>query len=539
MSRRKPIRHDYLARPGARGWFGPGRGLAATMGPMQEWRGSTSQVCGLWPFSVGSGSPMVGVPMGTHLDTGATVCTDPISWFTENLINNPSVFILGLPGLGKSSVSRRMVTGLEAFGTVPFILGDLKPDYVDLVEELGGQVISIGAGRGHINVLDPGDVSEAAARMRTAIEALIEQGRELEDRMRLSVGDERQRLAAQLDEMGGEVTRLERIYDALLEDAHGRKTTMVSALLTIQRQSRLADWEETAVDQAIRVLEAREGVPTLADLLAVVQEAPQELREVVLDGGDMARYRQSTRQLEQSLIGLVRGGRLGTVFAHHTSQRQRRDAPVVYDVSALMDSTGDLQGAVLMACWSAGFATINAAHALADAGLEPPRNYLVVMDELHRALRSGPGMVERIDSLTRLNRNEGVGQIMITHTMNDLLALPTPEDTKKAIGLVERSGYVILGGLSAGEMPLLSQAIRPSKKEQELLVSWTSPAPYNPRTNEKGTPPGRGRFLIKVGISPGVPFKLVLTPQEAAVNDTNKRWHHSSRIARVEREDAA
>ena len=70
-----------LRRPGPRGWLGRGRGEASVIQPADEWRGTTVQVCGLHPFSVGTGTPMVGVPLGLQLFTGATVCADPISWF--------------------------------------------------------------------------------------------------------------------------------------------------------------------------------------------------------------------------------------------------------------------------------------------------------------------------------------------------------------------------------------------------------------------------------------------------------------------------
>ena len=95
-------KHPFLRRPGPRGWLGRGRGEASVIQPADEWRGTTVQVCGLHPFSVGTGTPMVGVPLGLQLFTGATVCADPISWFQDaGLISNPSVFVLGLPGLGK------------------------------------------------------------------------------------------------------------------------------------------------------------------------------------------------------------------------------------------------------------------------------------------------------------------------------------------------------------------------------------------------------------------------------------------------------
>lgn len=80
------------------------------------------------------GLTIVGVPLGQNLISGATVGCDPISWFRRaNLIANPAAFVLGLPGLGKSTVVGRMALGLAGYGVHPFILGDLKPDYLDLV----------------------------------------------------------------------------------------------------------------------------------------------------------------------------------------------------------------------------------------------------------------------------------------------------------------------------------------------------------------------------------------------------------------------
>ena len=59
-------------RPGPKGWPGRDRGEATLIDPAAEFRGTTVQVCGLWPWVVGSGTPMVGVPLGRHIITGAT-----------------------------------------------------------------------------------------------------------------------------------------------------------------------------------------------------------------------------------------------------------------------------------------------------------------------------------------------------------------------------------------------------------------------------------------------------------------------------------
>jgi len=55
---------------------------------------------------------------------------DPVSLCGQaNLLSNPSMAILGLPGLGKSTLVRRLVIGLSGAGVQPLILGDLKGEY--------------------------------------------------------------------------------------------------------------------------------------------------------------------------------------------------------------------------------------------------------------------------------------------------------------------------------------------------------------------------------------------------------------------------
>jgi hypothetical protein len=200
------------------------------------------------------------------------------------------------------------------------------------------------------------------------------------------------------------------------------------------------------------------------------------------------------------------------------------DRPVVFDVSNIDDSETNLQAAVLLACWSYGFGAVAVAQALADAGLEPRRHYFVILDELWRVLRAGGGMVDRVDALTRLNRQRGVGMAMISHTMSDLEALPNEEDRMKARGFVERSGMAILGGLPRAEMPVLTSVVPLSQQEQAMLAGWQDPPAWDPSTGKESAPPGRGNFLIKVGGRPGIPVHVGLTSVEREINDTNKLW---------------
>lgn len=464
-----------------------GGGYAASLPIVRPYRGTTRQVCGLFPFIVGAGAPLVGVPVGRATNGTGTICADPISWFEKGLISAPSAMVLGLNGLGKSSLVRRMIEGLEAFGTHTMVLGDIKPDYVELMDALGAQVIEIGHGKGGINPLDAGNSGEAARLLR--------------------------------DAGAGEAA------DALEAEAHERKKTLVASLIHIIRRSAPSDREETILDEAIRIVEERSTTPRLADVLDVVREGPGPLRRAALDRGDEMHYREVTEALEASLMALL-SGRFGELFAVEATTPMMMDRSVVFDVHSLLQVDADLQAAVLLACWSYGFATVEIAQVLADAGVAPRRRYMIVMDELWRTLRSSSGLVERVDALTRLNRSVGVGQMMITHSMSDFAALESEADRLKALGFVERSKMLFLGGLPAREMDFLSGVVAVSQAEQDLLASWNAPGTYDPATGRESAPVGRGKFLLKTSGAPGYALRVDFVDSEITrgLSNTNQRW---------------
>ena len=125
------------------GWKIPDGGRAVHVAPGLEDQATTTQLCGLFPFVAGSGTPVAGTPVGRHQLWGEVVCLDPLAWLRAGLVTNPGVFVLGQPGTGKSALVKRLVTGAVTFGTRPLILGDTKPDYTRLIRHLGGQVIRI------------------------------------------------------------------------------------------------------------------------------------------------------------------------------------------------------------------------------------------------------------------------------------------------------------------------------------------------------------------------------------------------------------
>ena len=174
---------------------------------------------------------------------------------------------------------------------------------------------------------------------------------------------------------------------------------------------------------------------------------------------------------------------------------------------------------------------------LASEGLIPERHHLMIMDELWQVLSADEQLVHRVNALTKLNRTKGLGQVLITHSMKDL-QLSTPALTSIATGFLERSSVKVFGGLARNEMADLTQVVPMSQKEQDLLVSLSAEGGVDPKTNRTLPPPGRGRFLLKLGETTGSPFYMNLTAMERKIHDTNEAWANSMAAHRLEREMA-
>ncbi|WP_280445102.1 hypothetical protein [Nocardia brasiliensis] len=478
-----------------RGYRGLGGGRASVVPATPEWRATTVQIAGLWPFAVGASAPTVGTPVGTHYVTGQPVHFDPMSWFLARFITAPICFVLALNGFGKSSLIRRMVTGAVAAGETVLCMGDTRPDYRDLVLELGGQVVEVGYGHGTLNPLDVG-----------ALGAVIE---------RLTDPDQRRRITARVE---------------------ASQVNIIAGLIELVRGSRVADYEEVLIAAGLRELYSPANAfsyaqpPVLSDLLEVISGGGKRLREFV-EEDDEHTYRANTKTLRRSLRALVEGP-FGAVFDGPTTTRLTLDSPAIcVDVSRIPEGDTKLLAAVLMVCWSNGFGAVAAAHALADAGLAPPRTFEIIMDEIWRVLGVGEFMVDRVDALTRLQRELGTGLIMCSHTIKDLAAFDSPAAQAKALGFFERSRAKLIGPVGPDEINRIRGAIGITETEKLLITSWAAPRPPSDDDldpSRRQQPPGTGCFLLKCGEAnePGIPFRLVFTPTERAadVHNTNRRF---------------
>src|SRR5208282_413883 len=95
----------------------------------------------------------------------------------------------------------------------------------------------------------------------------------------------------------------EKLRAELLIDARGKRHAMVAALTTLQRRGRLDDVEDTVLAAALEELDRHhpDGEPVLPDLVALIEQAPDRVRAVAYDRGDMERYHDLTDPLVRTL----------------------------------------------------------------------------------------------------------------------------------------------------------------------------------------------------------------------------------------------
>ncbi|PXX53887.1 hypothetical protein DFR70_1268 [Nocardia tenerifensis] len=460
--------------PGARGENRPFGGYAHNVDAGRLYAGTTTQVQGLYPFPAASGARVRGVPFGRHLHTAEPIGLDPSQWLVDGLVTNTGIWCQGQPGIGKSSALKRLLVGLVAFGFAAVIPGDIKDEYTPVVEALEGKVFRIGRGLHSLNPLDLGP-------LRGAIGA--------------AVGTAREQLVSQ---------------------ARGRRLDLLESLITIVGGQDLTATERLLLAMAVDQADAASQLyglsdPTIPELVTILDTAGTPLLRVVA-ARDEYEYRREIRELRNTLVLLCEGPIRG-MFDRPSSFSVDADLPAVsLSLKAVEDDGDDVVAAAMMCAWAWSAGLIEGKQA---AGVR--RNVFQPQDELWRALRAAPGLVEKSDRMTRLNRARGVVSAQSTHSITDLEALPTEADRAKAKGMVARNAIKVIGGLDNAEMERL-HAISPfTSGEKELVTRWSAPPTWVPGQRH----PGRGKYLIKSGSRMGLPVNVDLTPEELELYNTD------------------
>jgi hypothetical protein len=474
----------YRQRPVPRpwGWSGPGGGRAANVSAGATYQATTTQACGLFPFAVASGTAPPGVPVGIHQLTAEPVGLDPAEWLRCGLVSNTGMWVQAQPGIGKSALVKRMITGMVAYGLTAVIPGDVKGEYTPLVSHLGGQVWRLGRG---LHALNPLDASFLQA-------ALVQ-----------SVGTERHRLE---------------------ETIRGRRCSLLEALVSIVRKTTdVTVTERRLLSVALDMVVAgqrrgptptSDSEPTIPDVARVLHAPPAELMDVVA-ADTIAQFRRATLELLNALQ-LLCDGPIRGMFDRPSSVHADLHTPALsLDISAVDGEPDDVVAAAMLSSWAWAAAVIDASTALGRR-----RNVLRVQDELWRALRVAPGLVERSDQVTRLGRHRGEVSVQITHSLDDLEALPTEADRAKARGMAARNAVMVLGGMAESELDGLRRITPLTEQEAAMITSWAAP----PTLVSGGRHPGRGKYMIKSGERLGLPVSMTLTPTELGLYDTDRAW---------------
>ncbi|MBO0848423.1 MAG: hypothetical protein J2P20_03090, partial [Pseudonocardia sp.] len=247
------------------------------------------------------------------------------------------------------------------------------------------------------------------------------------------------------------------------------------------------------------------------DVLRALGEGGDELRGIVASR-DAAGYRRAVRELVNTLALLCDGTIRGIFDRPSTVTSDLAATSLSLDLSALDDDDDDALAAGMLCSWAWSTAVVEGARAAGGR-----RTVAVVQDELWRVLRVAPGLVERSDRITRLNRHRGVISFQVTHSLDDLEALATSSDRAKARGMVARNATVVLGGMAEQELDALRRVTPLSEGEAALVTSWAA----SPTWVGGALHPGRGKYLIKSGERIGLPVSLRLTPGELALYDTD------------------
>jgi hypothetical protein len=332
-------------------------------------RATTAQLCAAYPFQAEAGMGSRGVYLGTNCLTGGGAFTyDPFEFYTQGLLTNTNVLVLGEPGWGKSAsvkcLLHRSVGVLASPGGGPRWAGiaDPKGEYGPLAEALGLEVIRLHpGGTTRINPLDAGPAAAALGPVEVGV----------------------------------------------------RRMAMATALVEAVLRRDLSPLEDAVVGWAVEALFRPGGAqPTLVDLARLLGSPTADMaRRAGCSRAELARHTADVR----FALGKLLDRQLRGMFDGPSNVRvDWGGRGVVLDLSAVFHDREALTLVMIAAT-----AWLQALLATPEGEHTPRR--MQVLDEAW-ALLSSERTARYLQSCWKLCRAYGVANVAVAHRLSDLRA---------------------------------------------------------------------------------------------------------------------
>lgn len=320
-----------------------------------------------YPFISGPDLGAFGPPVGTNLDGGGTFCVDPWELYRANLISGMSMLLFGTVGTGKSTLAKCWCTRLVQFGKKLAVASDLKGEWTEVVQQLGGVVIQIGTG------------------LPTRLNPL-------EEGVRPSV-----------DSMGNQLT--DEGWSQMVRTR--RMSIMETVIKILTGQEELTSDEHTALDDAIdhatTRAESEKRTPTVVDISWALTEG----RDDTITDEELAR---ASRSLAKT-IRRLHSGDLGGMFDGESTVTFDPSLPAVsIDTSSMRSSTQKARRVASACCGT----WIEAMVTNPDAGQR-----VVVYEEGWDSVTNRADLQRMVENW-KLARDYGIFNILIMHKVTDL-----------------------------------------------------------------------------------------------------------------------
>lgn len=376
-----------------------------------------------YPFLAEKGVGIRGPLMGNDLMSGSGWCFDPWMAYSDKILTNPNITILGVIGTGKSSLAKSMALRGFAFGRNTYVPGDVKGEWSALARVLGGTVIRLGRSLAtRLNPLDEG------VRPATTPDG-----------------------APMDDPTWGELVRSSRL-------------SLVASLVGTTLERGLRPDEHTAIAAALDAVVSSHSTPLISH---VVDELLEPSGSLALPAGvkNTDQLRQMGWDAGNALQRLVSGDLKG-LFDGPSTVAFDVDSPMMsIDLSEFQQDSAALP--LLMTCTAAW----------TEASLRDPdaRKRYIVYDEAHR-LMSDISLLHRMKEQWKLARAWGISNVLILHRFSDVDAIGDEGSAARALarGLVADTSTRIVLGQPAEELENVKNWLGLGSELVDMLPGWVN-----------------------------------------------------------------